>query len=163
MRPGLEEHLGSRDVARIIYGSIIGLSLVVALQVHPPSPAKTAVALVGTAIAVGLAEVYSEVIGMQARTRRPLKFVHVRVVAGEAGAVAFGVAFPAVFFILDAIGVIGEHGAYTLAKWSGVGLICTYGFLAARLSGSTRGKAIVQAILVGAIGGGVIALKSFTH
>ena len=163
MRPSLEEHLGSRDVARIIYGSIIGLALVVALQAHPPAAAKTAGALVGTAIAVGLAEVYAELVGIEARTRRPIRFANLREVAGDALSVAFGAAFPAVFFVLAAIGVIERGTAYTLAKWSGVGLICLYGFLAARLAGARMSRAIIQAVLVGLIGVGVVSLKSLTH
>ena len=37
----LEDHLGSQQVSRVIYGSIIGLALVVALEVHPPTAAQT--------------------------------------------------------------------------------------------------------------------------
>src|SRR4051794_13259570 len=37
LRRAVDAHLGSRDVARVIYGSIIGLALVVALGQHPPS------------------------------------------------------------------------------------------------------------------------------
>ena len=72
LRRAIESHLGSGDVARVIYGSIIGLALVVALQEHPPTAATMASFLVGTAVAVGLAEVYSEYVGAEARTRRPL-------------------------------------------------------------------------------------------
>jgi len=51
----VEAHLGSRDVARVIYGAIIGLAIVVALQEHPPTAGQVAAALVGSAVAVGLA------------------------------------------------------------------------------------------------------------
>jgi hypothetical protein len=57
MRVSPEQHLGSQQVAKVVYGSIIGLALIVALENHPPGPGVMAVWLLGTAIAVGLAEV----------------------------------------------------------------------------------------------------------
>jgi hypothetical protein len=72
MRARPEQHLGSRQVTRVVYGSIIGMALIVALEGHPPGPGVMAVRLLGTAIAVGLAEVYSEVVGTETSTRRPV-------------------------------------------------------------------------------------------
>jgi hypothetical protein len=37
VRTSVEAHLGSRQVSRVVYGSIIGVALIVALQSHPPS------------------------------------------------------------------------------------------------------------------------------
>jgi hypothetical protein len=163
LRRAIEAHLGSHDVARVIYGSIIGLALVVALQSHPPSAAKMTSFLVGTAVAVGLAEVYSEFVGTEARTRRPVDRTQVRELLADAGAVTFGAGFPARFFGLAAAGAIDTDVAFSLAKWSGLGLICAYGFLAARLAGAGWGGAFVHAALLGAIGGALIALKALLH
>jgi hypothetical protein len=119
--------------------------------------------LVGTAVAVGLAEAYSEFVGMEARTRQPVDRTQVRGLLEDAGAVMFGAGFPAVFFVLAAAGAIGADLAFDLAKWSGLGLICGYGFLAARLSGAHLGGALVHGALIGAIGGALIALKALVH
>jgi hypothetical protein len=159
----LEAHLGSRDVTRILYGSIIGLALVVALQKHPPGAGQVAAAIIGTAVAVGLAEVYSEVVGREARTRRPAGWAGVREALGEAGPVILGAGFPAIFFILAAAGAIDLDLAFTLSRWTGLGLICGYGYLAGRLSGSGPFAALLHAAAVGAIGGALIALKSIVH
>src|SRR5215213_11425513 len=70
MLQSVEAHLGSRQVARVIYGSIIGLALVVALEAHPPSAGAVLATLWATALAVGLAELYSDVVGTETRTRR---------------------------------------------------------------------------------------------
>jgi hypothetical protein len=102
-RARLESHLGSRQVARVIYGAIIGLALIVALQGYPRSAGQMIGWLLGTAVAV-----------------------------------AFGVAFPAVFFLLAAGGVIRTGAAFALAKWGGFGLIGFYGFWAARASPARR-------------------------
>jgi hypothetical protein len=59
VRAALEAHLGSRQVARIVYGAIIGLTLVVALHDHPPTAGVMTSWLLLSAVAVALAEVYS--------------------------------------------------------------------------------------------------------
>ena len=38
VRARIEAHLGSGQVAKVVYGSIIGLALVVALAGHPRGP-----------------------------------------------------------------------------------------------------------------------------
>ena len=163
LRATIEDHLGSRDVARVIYGSIIGLALVVALEDHPPAAGAVAATVAGTAIAVGLAEAYSEIVGAEARTRRPVGRADVRVFLTDAAAVTFGAAFPTLFFVLAAAGAMDTDLAFTLSKWTGLGLIAVYGFLAARLSGSGLGGALLHAAAVGGVGGALIALKALVH
>lgn len=163
VRRAIRAHLGSRDVARVIYGSIIGLALVVALQHHPPSAATMMSILVGTALAVGLAEVYSEFVGTEARTRRPVDRTQLREMLADATAVTFGAGFPALFFALAAAHAVELDTAFGLAKWSGLGLICGYGFVAARLSGSSVGRSLVHAGILGVVGGALIALKALVH
>jgi hypothetical protein len=150
-------------VTRVIYGSVIGLAVVVALQAHPPTAGQSAAAVLGTALAVGLAEVYSEMIGIEARTRRPVRRAQLRAAALEALAVVFGAGFPAVFFVLAAAGAFDDELAFKLSKWTGLGLICAYGYVAGRLSGSGVGRALLHAATVGAIGGLLIGLKALVH
>jgi hypothetical protein len=163
IRRALAEHLESHDVSRVIYGAVIGLALVVALEAHPPSAGQAAAAVGGAALAVGLAEVYSEVIGTEARTRRPVRLGRVRSVVLDAAAVTFGAAFPALFFVLAAAGAFDVDLAFTLSKWTGLGLICAYGYVAGRLSGSGVGASILHGLAVGAIGGLLIGLKALVH
>lgn len=163
MRRAIAAHLESHDVTRVIYGAIIGLALVVALESHPPTATQAAAAVGGTALAVGLAEIYSELVGAEARTRRPVRLAQLRTVATEAGAVMLGAGFPVVFFILSAAGVLDVGLAFTLSKWTGLGLICAYGFVAGRLSGSGVGGALLHAAAVGLIGGALIGIKALLH
>lgn len=163
MRRRIEAHLGSLQVSRVIYGAIIGLALVVALESHPPGAGAVVGSLLATAVAVGLAEVYSDVLGAETRTRRRVARESMREIVADAVAVAFGIAFPAVFFILAAFDATEVDTAFTLAKWSGLGLIGFYGFAAARLSGAGVVASLLQAAAVGAIGGALIALKALIH
>jgi hypothetical protein len=163
LRRAISAHLGSRDVSRVVYGAIIGLALVVALQHHAAAAGETAAAILGTAVAVGLAEVYSEFVGVETRERRHVRRSELPGLAADAGAVVFGAAFPAAFFVLAAWDVMQLGTAFTLAKWSGLALIFLYGFAASRLAGTDLRGATLHALAVGGIGGVLIAVKALLH
>jgi hypothetical protein len=156
-------HLGSRQVSRVIYGSIIGLALVVALEAHPPPPAAVIASLLGTAVAVALAELYSELVGFETIRRRKAGASELGRLSADVGAVAFGIAFPAVFFLLATTDALQVETAFTVAKWTGVGLIGVYGYAGARLSGAGVAASLVQAAAVALIGAALILLKSLVH
>jgi hypothetical protein len=156
-------HLGSRDVARTLYGAIVGLALVVTLQKHPPAPGAMAALLVATAVTIGLAELYSEAVSLEARRRTPLDRRQVRSIAGESVAVVVGAAFPALFFVVAALGAFDVDLAFTLSKWSGLALICAYAFLAARLAGASLLRCCVHAAALGLLAGALIAVKAVLH
>lgn len=159
----VEDHLGSTQVSRVIYGSIIGLALVVALEHDPPRPAVMVGTLVGTALAVGLAELYSDIVGTEVRTRQRVARAHVGEIAADVGAVALGIGFPAVFFLLSVADAMEVETAFALAKWSGLALIGLYGFVAARLAGARLPAALVQAVAIALIGAFLIGLKALVH
>jgi hypothetical protein len=159
----IEAHLASAQVSRVVYGSIIGLALVVALEAHPPKPGVIVGSILGTAVAVGLAELYSEVVGTETRTRRRIDRTGLGAILDHVFAVAFGIAFPAVFFVLAAAGAIEVDGAFTIAKWTGLGLIGFYGFTAARLAGLSVVRSLLRAAGVALIGAMLIVLKALLH
>jgi hypothetical protein len=163
VRHAIQSHLGSRDVSRVIYGAIIGLALIVALEDHPPSEGVVIGILLGTALAVGLAELYSDLVGIETRKRRHVRDAEFRQVARGVAAVAFGVCFPIVFFIPAAAGAIEEPTAFTIAEWSGVGLIGCYGFAAARLAGDRWPASVLRALVAALIGAFLIGLKALLH
>ena len=159
----VESHLGSRQVARVVYGTIIGLALIVALEAHPPSSGVVVGTLLGTAVAVGLAELYSDVLGIETRMRRHVRGAELRHIGYDVAAVAFGIAFPVVFFILAAAHAIDEETAFTIAKWSGVGLLGFYGFSATRLAGKGLSASALTGLAAGLIGASLIGFKALLH
>ena len=163
VRRFLAAHLASRRVSRVIYGAIIGLALVVALEAHPPAPGVVIATLLGTAVAVALAELYSELLGFETGERRRANRSELRHVGADIVAVAFGIAFPVVFFVLAATGVLENEAAFTAAKWTGLGLIGVYGFAGARLSGAGLLVSVMHAVGVALIGALLIVLKSLVH
>lgn len=163
MRAAVEAHLGSRQVARVVYGAIIGLALVVTIEAHPPSALVVAAWLVVTGVTVALAEVYSEVIGVETRERHRVTRPQLAHLLGQGWAVTLGVAFPAVFFLLAVVHVFELATAFTLAKWGGLGLIGFYAYWAARFAGAPVPRALAQAAVVAALGAIVIAFKALVH
>jgi hypothetical protein len=163
MREAIAAHLDSRQVSRVLYGAIIGLALVVALEAHPPGAAAIAVTLVATAIAVGLAELYSDIVGTEARTRARLTRAQIVEFLDEIFAVAAGCAFPAVFFVLAALGAYDRDAAFAIAKWSGLALIVAYGFAAARLTGESVLGSVRRAAAAGLIAAFLIVIKALLH
>jgi hypothetical protein len=159
----VEAHLGSRQVARVLYGSIIGLALVLTLEFHPPDDGTVVGSIIATAIAVGLAEFYSEVVGTETRLRRRVTRADLAHMVDDVVAVIFGVSFPTVFFIAAALGVIASETAFDLARWSGLGLIGGYGFFAARLAGSGVVRSLLNALLVVVLGALLIIAKALVH
>jgi hypothetical protein len=163
MRASLEAHLGSRQVARVVYGAIIGLALVVVLQAHPPGAGVTTVWLIGTALAVALAELFSDVVGVETSTRHRVTKDQLTHMLGDAVAVAAGVAFPALFFLLAVLQLIALGTAFGIAKWSGLGLIGFYGYWAARFAGASIVGALVRGASVALVGAALIVLKALIH
>jgi hypothetical protein len=159
----IEAHLGSRQVSRVIYGAIIGLALVVGLEHHPPRPGVVVATLLGTAVAVGLAELYSDVVGTETRTHRRADREQLGRIFDDVAAVVFGIGFPAVFFVLAAAGAMEVETAFTVAKWSGFGLIGFYGFWGARLAGAGVPASLLEALGVGLVGALLIGLKALVH
>jgi hypothetical protein len=68
-----------------------------------------------------------------------------------------------VFFVLAALDLTSLSTAFTLAKWTGLGLIFAYGFLGSRLAGTSVATALAHAGAIGAVGGLLIAFKSLLH
>jgi hypothetical protein len=163
VRATLEAQLGSRQVGRVVYGSILGLTLVVALEDHPPSAPVMAAWLLLSAVTVALAEVYSDVVGIKTSRRHRVDRRQLAHMVEEAGAVAFGVGLPAVYFLVAMAGSVQLGTAFALAKWSGLGLIGGYGYWAARSAGAPVSRALVQAAVVAAIGAAIILVKALLH
>ena len=163
MRATLEAHLSSRQVSRIVYGAIVGLTLVVAVRRHPPTAGVMAAWLLVSAVTVALAELYSEVVVAETSERHRVTGPQLAHMFESAGAVALGVGFPALFFVLALVHVIELDTAFAIATWGGLGLIGFYGYWAARFAGAPVLRALAQAALVAAIGGIVVVFKALVH
>ena len=139
------------------------MALIVVLEHHPPTAGVTTATLFATALAVGLAELYSDWIGHVVKHRSGFHRDELWAIAKDVSAVAIGIVFPDIFFALATIGVLELDTAFTVAKWTGLGLITAYGYAAGRLSGESRKRSALQALAVTAIGVALIGFKALVH
>ena len=163
VRASIASHLESRDVARVLYGTILGLALVLALESSSHTPAENATFIVVAAIAIGLAELFSEVISLEARSHRRVNRHDAWPLTRDALAVVIGAGFPAIYFVLAGAGVMTLHTAFVLSKWSGMALVIAYAFAAARMSGAGVAHSIRHAATAGLVGLALVELKALLH
>ena len=122
------EHLGPTQFSRLIYGAMIGLAVIVALEHEDPDPAVMAGTLAGTGVAVGLTEALQRVPrnrGRDAPTGRP-RAADAR--SRRTSRPRFSQpASPRDPFALAAAGAMDIDTAFEVAKWSGLPLTASYG------------------------------------
>ena len=153
--------LNGHHVAKIIYGTIIILVVDLAMEDHPPSPGGVVVTILFAGLGVALADLYSEIIGMRIREKRNLTWNERNHIIKEVSAVMMGALFPLPFFILAWIGIFSLEFAFVLAKWTMVGILLFYGYIASKLSGYGQIWSIVSGIIICTVGLMVVLLKSY--
>ena len=149
--------------ARSIYGSILVLALLLALESHPPSPLRAAGVVAGTVFAVLAAEAFAESLGAELdlgrRETREERLARFR----ELGAMTVSAEAPVAILLLAAVGVLEEETAFRLARWSTLALLLAGGYLARRLAGTNRLSAAGSGLAVFGVGVVISVLKSWLH
>lgn len=146
-------------VSKIIYGTIMVLVVLLAMEDHPPSAAGSLAIVVMTGIGVALAEFYSDFIGTSIKEKHLLTTQERRNVAHDVSGVLIGALLPAPFFVLAWLGILQLEDAFTYAKWTLVGVLLFYGYVASRLNGHSHLFSIVLAIVASIIGIIVVLFK----
>jgi hypothetical protein len=149
----------AKRATHAVYGSMIVLAAITGLDEASATANECLVAVIGIAFAVGVSEVYADVVGST--------FRHGRAPTGEerieiAVDVTFGFAAalsPAIFFLLARFGVISVGHALNVAEWAGVGVLWFYVFAAARAAGLRLPRAIAWSILLTVCGVVIVQLK----
>ncbi len=151
-------------VVKIIYGTIMILVVIIAIEEHPPSPAGTLGLVLMTNVGVALAEWYSDFIGSSIKEKRSLSLGDQQRIIHNVSGVLMGALLPAPFFILSWIGVIELETAFKWARWVLIGVLLFYGYVAARLSGRSHAFSIFFAVVASSIGIIVVLFKdAFGH
>ncbi|MFJ9037220.1 hypothetical protein ACIRF8_11605 [Streptomyces sp. NPDC102406] len=149
--------------ARGVYGCIVVLSLLLAVEDHPPPPFETALTLVATLTGIVAAETFASLIGQEAERGRPPTWSERRRTAAEQFLAFSAVILPALFFVLAGFGLFAERLAFTLSRSATLILLFLYCCAARGLSGRTRTNAVLTGFVVGAFGVGLANFKSLTH
>jgi len=149
-----------RHADRAIYVLIAILAVSVALEDTNTSARHAFVGVAGTAIALTLAELFAGRVGISIREhRRPSPSESNTELHAALTGLAVG-AVPTFFLFLAWVGAMELHRAFTVAQWTGFGVIGTYTYLAARASGNGQARSLVGGLGMLLIGGALIFLNS---
>lgn len=150
----------SRHADRAIYVLIAVLAISVALVDTGATARQTFISVVGTAVALTLAEMFAARVGISIREgRRPTG----RELGDERDAAIAGLAtaaVPTVFFLLALLGVISLDSAFRLAQLAGFAVLGAFTYEAARARGYGLLGSVGGAIGLLALGEVLILLNS---
>ncbi len=152
----------TRHADRAIYVLIAVMAVDVALEGVEDQPGKVLAYVLGAAIALTLAEVFADRVGISIRSRRPATEDEIQHEYREA-VTGLVIAFlPISMFVLAVLDLIRLELAFILSQWIGFGILAVYSYVAARASGGSQMRAILGAIALTAIGGALILLNALT-
>jgi hypothetical protein len=152
----------TRHADRAIYVLIAVLAVDVALEGAEDRPEKVLAYVLGAAIALTLAEVFADRVGISIRSRRPATEDEIQHEYREALTGLVIALVPISMFLLAVLDLIRLELAFVLSQWIGFGIIAIYSYVAARASGGSQTRAVLGAIGLTAIGGALIALNALT-
>lgn len=155
----ITENINGHRVAKTIYGTIIILVVVVAMEDHPPTIAGAIATVIMTGLGVAVAEWYSDFIGKTIDEHHMLTPIERRKIFKDVSAVMTGAWFPLPFLILALLGIISIDLAIDLAKWAMVGVLLFYGYVASRLIGHNHVRSFAFAVGASFIGIMIVLFK----
>jgi hypothetical protein len=152
----------TRYADRAIYVLIAVMAVDVALEGVEEDAGKVLAYVLGAAIALTLAEIFADRVGISIRSRRPANEDEIQHEYREA-LTGLVIAFlPISMFVLALLDVIKLNLAFILSQWIGFGILAVYSYVAARASGGSQTRAILGAIALTAVGGALILLNALT-
>jgi hypothetical protein len=152
----------ARHADRAIYVLIAVMAVTVALEGVENRPGKALAYVLGAAIALTLAELFANRVGISIRSGRRANEEERREAYREAITGMAVVSIPIAFFVLAVLDAIDLDLAYVLAQWSGFAILALYSYVASRASGAGRLQSLAGAAAMTAIGGALIALNAAT-
>lgn len=145
---------------KAIYGVIIALAIVITQEAHPPSALVAEATILLGALAVAMAEFYSEALQLGITERHRPTREQTRELAGHVGTVMVGALLPLPIFVLASLGVFTIDAAFDIVKWMLVTLLFVYGFVAARITGVDVRWSLLLGATTGSIGVFVVLAKA---
>jgi hypothetical protein len=157
------EHSQGHYAARSVYGAILVLALLLALQQHPPGPFYAAVLVAGSILAVLAAEAYADLLGVEIDRGGPPTRQQRREKLRELAVMTAAAEGPVLFLVLAGLGLISEVLAFRLAVAITIALLFLAGFLARWLAGRSLWASLQSSLVAGGLGVALAIFKHFVH
>jgi hypothetical protein len=143
-----------------VYGSVIVLAVIVALDGTGVRSREVIASVLGAAIATVLAEIYADYLAATIRWgRRPTGAERAERLRNAAVGLIAAV-LPVIFFLFSALGTITLEAAFAAATWTGVGVVGFYAFVANRRSGMGIGMSLAVGAGFAALGAVLVLVKA---
>lgn len=143
-----------------VYGSVIVLAVIIALDDTGASARGVIESVLAAAIATVLAEVYADHLAAMIRSARSPTAIERGERARNAAIGILAAVLPVTFFFLAGFDLISLDTAFSLAVWTGVGVVGSYAFVASRIAGSSVAYSVAAGIGFAAMGGVLVVLKA---
>lgn len=137
---------------------LIALAAALALDISGDA-GTAAFGLVGTAMAIMLANFYADWLQAEVEQRRRLRPADVPPVVFRSIGVLLGAIPALLLFIAAWLGLLAIATVVDLAVWSGIALLFAFGYVGGRLRGDQQRAAVVHGFLLAVIGFGVMLIK----
>lgn len=155
---------GDREgVSRAIYGLITVLAVLQAFQLHPPSPWKGAVTLVGTTLTVALIDAYADSIAETLASGRILSRDELARIGRRVLPVFVGAQGPTLALMVSALGLIDIEDAIILAQAIAFVSLFGYGWRVGKLQHEQWVRRLLSGLILVAIGGVIVGIKAAFH
>ncbi len=111
------------------------------------------------AVAIVLAEVYSEILGKTIRNKRKLSRAERKEIAQDSLAIVSVSFWPSVIFLLSYLGLYSVHSAFNISYSLLLAVLFIFSYWAGRLSKFSRSGALLMAFATSAVGLVVVFAK----
>ncbi len=156
----IRELLVGHRAGKAIYGIIIALAIVITLEAHPPSALEAEATILLGALAVAMAEFYSETLQLRITEQRRVTRKEISGIGQHIGTVLVGSLLPLPIFVLASLGLLSIESAFTIVKWMLVTMLFVYAYVAAQVGGAGLRWSILLATMTGSIGVIVVLAKA---
>lgn len=161
----LEKYYGNDRASKVIYGTILIFAYLLTQGHDRGSEAIELV--IGTfvaAVAIVLAEIYSEIIGKTIRNKKALSKDERVEVERDSLAIISVSFWPSILFLLSYMDVWSVQTAFILSYTILLGIMFIFSYWANRLSEHSRSKAVITALIISSLGLVIVFAKyAFGH
>lgn len=150
------------DIARSVYGLLIVMTVLEAMELHPPHAGwEGAELLLGSLLLVALADAYADAIAGMVVHKHPPNRTELRGVGRGIVPVLFGAPLPLLVLVLSAMGVISIRHAVDLAEIIAYATLLLFGWWMVRnLNPTARVIGGVTMVVIAFV---LVALKAAFH
>ena len=158
-----DERFSKHSVSKAIYGSISVLAVLLVMEEHPPAAWRAAVTLFGSALAIALAEAYSETVAEMISRRARLTGAELGAVWRSARPILLAANLPTLFLLLSAAGLYSVPSALLIAEYAVYAALFVYGAWSGRLLHGTWWRSLLGGLFTLAVGALIGLIKYFFH